>query len=473
MSRILGLCTSLWLVLLCGCSVDRGQNPQYLRCSECKRRGGSCITQDYCLLPAGGARTDASLPDASGPSEACAEEGAVEFCYEAEDKSSALQPPCHAGNRSCHGGVWSACDKQVVPREESCNHVDDDCDGQVDEALPPSDCDVPDKQGACQKGVQVCNAGELQCLQKTFARADTCNGEDDDCDGNTDEGTQLRCYPADTLGCTPSSTRDGGYDCTGRCATGTRACMNGAYSDTCEGAVTPDTNERCTDPGGTIVDDDCDGQKDEGCTCKAGSTCYDGPAETQVNGPCHAGKQVCSDATHGSCQGQVTPGVEDCSNDGVDDDCDGVKDNIPARGMSCMDSSAGQGTCKADATWQCRDGKQVCVDAAAGTETCDGQGHDEDCDGKVDEGFDRQTDENNCGTCGNVCGAGLSCCAGGCVDPQASKANCGACGNACAGAETCCSGTCINTGSSAQNCGACGNACPLLNSCSSGSCKLL
>ena len=246
------------VVLLCtlaACSVSRNANPQYKSSSECKRLGGTPITDKFCLLGAGtpdAGTPDAATADAGRPREACSEEGAVELCYEAEDQSTAQQPPCRAGSRTCRGGFWSACDKQVLPKPETCNGSDDDCDGQVDEQLAQNACDVPDLLGACTKGIETCVAGSMQCMQVTYPHADTCNGQDDDCDGKTDEGTQLRCYP-DAAGCKASSTREGNFDCTGRCETGSRACVDGAYSDNCEDSVTPDANEHCTDVGEAAV----------------------------------------------------------------------------------------------------------------------------------------------------------------------------------------------------------------------------
>ena len=121
---------------------------------------------------------------------------------------------------------------------------------------------------------------------------------------------------------------------------------------------------------------------------------------------------------------------------------------------------------------QCQGDQEVCVNAEPGTEICDGRRSDEDCDGRSDEGFDLQTDERNCGACGNSCGSAQTCCGGGCVDTQSSNGHCGSCGSACADGLTCCSGSCIDVrAGDNQNCGSCGKACLL--GCSKGSCTLI
>jgi hypothetical protein len=58
----------------------------------------------------------------------------------------------------------------------------------------------------------------------------------------------------------------------------------------------------------------------------------------------------------------------------------------------------------------------ACVASDPPTEICNYL--DDDCNGVVDDGFDTQTDNNNCGVCGNVCAltqASSQCTAGGCV----------------------------------------------------------
>ena len=105
-------------------------------------------------------------------------------------------------------------------------------------------------------------------------------------------------------------------------------------------------------------------------------------------------------------------------------------------------------------------------------EVCDGV--DNNCDGRIDEGFELRSDNNNCGVCGRVCAQGRSCCEGTCVDTQTSPTHCGVCNNGCTadGAE-CCGGSCHNTRTEAAHCGGCGLACTNVHgdvACALGSC---
>jgi Na+-translocating ferredoxin:NAD+ oxidoreductase RnfC subunit len=59
----------------------------------------------------------------------------------------------------------------------------------------------------------------------------------------------------------------------------------------------------------------------------------------------------------------------------------------------------------------------------------------------------RQTDNNNCGTCGNVCPAGQIC-------------SNGTCALSCQSGLFNCSGVCVNRQTDRFNCGTCGNVCP-------------
>jgi hypothetical protein len=74
------------------------------------------------------------------------------------------------------------------PGTETCNGLDDNCDGQVDEDNPGGggSCQTG-LQGACSAGILQCQSGALQCVQNNQPSAEICgNGLDDDCDGTAD-----------------------------------------------------------------------------------------------------------------------------------------------------------------------------------------------------------------------------------------------------------------------------------------------
>jgi hypothetical protein len=123
-------------------------------------------------------------------------------------------------------------------------------------------------------------------------------------------------------------------------------------------------------------------------------------------------------------------------NEGADDDCNKIVDDVPMLGNAC--STAALGRCH-PGTLQCDGGELRCLAPTPAAETCNML--DDDCDGAVDEGL-LETDPNNCGSCGHHCAAEEQCCGGGCVSKVADD-HCGSCMNACSSIQTCCpSGTC-------------------------------
>jgi hypothetical protein len=73
---------------------------------------------------------------------------------------------------------------------ERCDGADNDCDGRADEGALPGvgeGCATGDP-GVCAQGALECIAGELRCKRAQAPSGETCDGADNDCDGQTDEG---------------------------------------------------------------------------------------------------------------------------------------------------------------------------------------------------------------------------------------------------------------------------------------------
>ena len=69
-------------------------------------------------------RTDPDCECRDGESQAC---GASDGVGGIETRGE-----CVAGSQACIAGDWTACAGAILPREEACNGLDDDCDGTVD-----------------------------------------------------------------------------------------------------------------------------------------------------------------------------------------------------------------------------------------------------------------------------------------------------------------------------------------------------
>jgi hypothetical protein len=192
---------------------------------------------------------------------------------------------CDAGYVNEDGDDTNGCEGACVPDtaldETTCDGIDSDCDGPVDEDYTPYTCG----EGVCEAD-SVCWAGVEDCVPREPLLLDdrTCDDVDDDCDGEADDDYE------------PSDLCIGACRDTAVCVEGIEVCGTAASADTlCD-----------------LVDEDCDGEVDEDYepyTCGSGACIREST--------CIAGVEDCDDSATGS--------PEVCN--GSDDDCDGTPDN--------------------------------------------------------------------------------------------------------------------------------------------------
>ncbi len=304
-----------------------------------------------------------------GPAPAC-RDGEKKACYTGSS-STRNRGECRDGQMICSGGKWGSCKNERRPTAEKCDGKDNDCDGQIDENNPQGggQCSTG-KAGPCSEGIRQCQNGHLVCVPKHKPSSEKCDGKDNDCNGQIDDGLSKKCYtgPANTQG-------------KGICKAGQSICINGHWSP-CQNEVKPKAQEIC----GNGQDDDCNGQIDDGCSpqgCKEGEQreCYTGPSEKKGVGVCQSGHQTCHNGQWGSCEGEILPASKEVCGNNRDDDCNGQIDDGCSPAKECVDRD-GDGYMAGE---HCQAKELDCDDNDKSVhphaiEVC-GNGKDDDCQG--------------------------------------------------------------------------------------------
>ena len=184
---VISVCIHKTPYLCAGCTTDAD-------CDQGKAGKGSCATigaGKHCVQPCDAGKTCigdgfACQKLASGQ-EVCVPPGNQCACLDGQSGSCSVTNEFGScpGTYTCSSGKEGACAGQSAAAE-SCNQKDDNCNGQTDEEVASIECDLTNVYGTC-KGKTQCVGGQQLC-QGQSAAAEVCNGIDDNCSGQTDEG---------------------------------------------------------------------------------------------------------------------------------------------------------------------------------------------------------------------------------------------------------------------------------------------
>ena len=265
----------------------------------------------------------------------------AQSCYDGPMGTSGVGI-CQPGAQRCTANVcpqaaaYGPCVGEVLPQKEICNGVDDDCNGKVDDVMganvpccPSGKCGV----GICTAGSMQCSGGTLQCVGGQGPQPETCNGLDDDCNGKVDDLTTLGKPCTSANGCPGVLACDivkmmvvcqaaqnckmamcgddphvGQACCSnnlndGSCLNLPLPCMPGKFgcsnnSLVCQGVVGP-TAEACN-----CKDDDCNGKVDDNAYCPNGFDCVNCGCYGKCTGgefPCAGGYDCINVKTNMGC----------------------------------------------------------------------------------------------------------------------------------------------------------------------------
>ena len=243
---------------------------------------------------------------------------------------------CAGARLVCEGGAWREPTVPPPEADANCDGLDDDCDGLIDEAYAQGSVGCPAQRcsGACcdfDRGARMhCVEGDLHCFlaerdgaevvvyRLPFEAPESCDGYDNDCDGDTDEGFDIGGACVADFGI---CQRDGVAECA---PDGSLACVPGMPR-----SAEPEA-ERCNGR-----DDDCDGVTDE--------------ADPALQTPCEPEEEACAGGlacVDGALRCEPARVAETCN--GVDDDCDGTTDegdDLQALGCTSPPPNAAPESC--------------------------------------------------------------------------------------------------------------------------------
>jgi hypothetical protein len=323
--------------------------------------------------------------DATSTSDACTlPSDHATIAQDCDDSDGAVNPDA---TEICDETVDNDCDGSIDEGVTLVVYTDADGDGFGDSDSASIACSVDSGYAAIAN-----DCDDSQASIKPTA-TETCDGIDQDCDGSADEGLPSVTYYTDSDGDGFGDVDASMVSCTDP---GSGYATNGEDCDDSQAGISPEASEVCDG-----VDQDCDGTADNGLPAVTYYTDSDGDgfgdADSSTVACADPGSGYATDGTDcNDADTTVNPDAEEIC-DGLDQDCDGSADNgltfvtwytdsdsdgfgDPATGDSvCTPPGSGYATNSLD----CDDDDSSI--SPSGTEVCDGV--DQDCDGSADNGL--------------------------------------------------------------------------------------
>jgi MYXO-CTERM domain-containing protein len=179
---------------------------------------------------------------------------------------------CATDVEFCEAGNWLVDPNNVGPVPEQCDGRDEDCNGTADNGV--ADILTGNQTGACAGNSDACVGGDFTPSASNHQpSADMCDGLDNDCDAQTEDGAN---DPQLGIPC----DGDDADDCDGGeliCDGGSLVCSDDSQDDDCGD---PDTDSDPDSDPDSDSDSDSDGDSDTGEIGPVGGTrcgCSSGP----------------------------------------------------------------------------------------------------------------------------------------------------------------------------------------------------
>ncbi len=345
---------------------------------------------------------------------------------------------------------------------ERCDGEDNDCDGDTDEQEAAESCELPRAMAGCVEAVCVvlgceglygdCDDDPVNGCERLLDSDDNCGGCGERC-GELDHAAEVGCLQGV---CSPLVCEPGFDSCDGEPGNGCEATLN--TLEHCGGCHIECTGSSCA--GGICSQLDCgDGLAD--CDGDVGNGCEVSLSSVTDCGACGnacATANATAVCNEGECEFvQCKPGF---------DDCDGNKANGCETSLSTLSDC---GECEKVCTVQ--GGEPSCAGGICTAASCaDGFA---DCDSEIGNGCETSLRTlDDCGVCGQPCGPypnlEVTCDEGFCdvLDCEQGYEDCD---------DDPLTG-CESMLKDSQNCGECGTPCGYTNanaSCSTGQCEFI